>query len=127
MAKWSNDAALDLLLGYYDDCDRIAVCHGQPASYAEMTTNEGGGGHKLAISTTPTFQVIGNGGGGGRDLEVDAEANMTVDVTGDADHVALGRSADSSLRAVTTCTLQGLTAGNTVSTPHWHITVGDPT
>ena len=127
MAKFINDAALDLLLSYIDDCDRIAVCHGQPADYAEMTTNEGAGGHKLAISATPTFQAIVNGGGGGRDLEVDAEAGMTVDVTGDADHVALGLSAGATLRAVTTCTLQTLTAGNTVSTPHWHITVGDPT
>lgn len=127
MAKWSNDAALDLLLGYYDDCDRISVCHGQPATYAEATTNEGAGGHKLAMSNTPTFQAIGDAVGGGRELEVDAEPNMTVDVSGDADHVALAASGDSSLRAVTTCTLKALVAADLVSTPAWDITVGDPT
>lgn len=126
MAKWINDAALDLLLGYIDDCDRIAVCHGQPASYADMTTNEGGGGHKLALSTTPTFQAIANGDVSGRKLTVDAEAGMTVDVSETADHVALGASGSSTLRAVTTCTNQALTAGNTVSTPAWDIEVADP-
>lgn len=127
MAKWSNDAALDLLLNYYAACDRIAVCTSQPASYAEMTTNEGAGGHKLAISAAPSFQAIGDAGGGGRELEVDAEPNMTVDASGNAEHVALGASGDSSLRAVTTCTLKALVAADLVSTPAWTITVGDPT
>jgi len=127
MAKVIHDDVLDAALGVIDNADRISVCEGEPADYADMTTNKGAGGHKLAMSNTPTFQAITDALGGGRELAVDQEATIAVDVSGNADHVCLGISGSSKMYAATTCTLQALTAGNTVTIPTWKVTIGDPT
>lgn len=130
MAKWVASAVLDTALQYLEDnVDRISVCETQPTTYAEATTNKGGGGYKLAISLTPTFTgpAAGDGGGTSRKTTVDQEATITVDVSGDAQHVALCKSGTSALLYVTTCTLQALTAGNTVTIPAWDIEIGSPT
>jgi hypothetical protein len=126
MAKWASDTLLDLLLQYLEDnVDRISVCETQPTTYAEATTNKGSGGNKLAISSTPTFTGPADDTSG-RKTTVDEEASITVDVSGDAQHVALSKSGTSALLYVTTCTLQALTAGNTVTIPAWKINVPDP-
>ena len=126
MAKWASDTLLDLLLQYLEDnVDRISVCETQPTTYAEATSNKGGGGYKLAISTTPTFTGPADDTSG-RKTTVDEEASITVDVSGDAQHIALCKSGTSTLLYVTTCTQQALTAGNTVTIPAWKINVPDP-
>jgi hypothetical protein len=130
MGKWVASAVLDVALQYLEDnVDRISVCETQPTTYAEATTNKGAGGYKLAISTTPTFTgpAAGDGGGTSRKTAVDAEPTMTVDVSGDAQHIALSKSGTSALLYVTTCSLQALTAGNTVTCPTWDIEIGSPT
>lgn len=130
MGKSCNSAVLDAALDYLEsNTDRISVCETQPTTYAEATSNKGAGGYKLAISTTPTFTGPGAGDGGGssRKTTVDQEAAMTVDVSGDAQHVALSKSGTTTLLYVTTCTLQTLTAGNTVTCPAWDIEIGTPT
>jgi len=125
MAKSCNSAVLDAALQYLEDnVDRISVCSTQPTTYAEAITT-----YKLAISSTPTFTGPGAGDGGGssRKTTVDQEATITVDASGDAQHIALCKSGTSTLLYVTTCTLQGLTAGNTVTIPAWDIELGTPT
>lgn len=126
MAKWASDTLLDLLLQYLEDnVDRISVCETQPTTYAEATSNKGGGGYKLAISTTPTFTGPADDTSG-RKTTIDQEASITVDVSGDAQHIALSKSGTSALLYVTTCTLQALTAGNTVTIPAWKVNIPDP-
>ena len=121
-----NDV-LDAALNVIATADRISVCETEPTTYAEATTNKGGGGKKLAMSTSPTFTGPADGDTNGRKIAVDEEANITVDVTGDADHVALCKSTGSLLYYVTTCTQQALTQGNTVTIPTWDIEIADPT
>jgi len=130
MAKRCHSDVLDAALQYIEDnCDRISVCETEPTSYAEATTNKGGGGYKLAISSTPTFTgpAAGDGGGYSRKTAVDEEASISVDVSGDAQHIALADSLNSKLLYVTTCTLQAVTSGNTVTIPTWDIEIGTPT
>lgn len=123
MGKSTANAVLDAALSYVStNADRICVCSTEPTTYTEAITT-----YKLAISTTPSFQSPADRGGGGREMEVDAEVDMNVDASGDAEHIALCYSGGSSLLIVTTCTLQNLTSGNDVSTPAWKIGIGDPT
>uniref|UniRef100_A0A6M3LY31 Uncharacterized protein n=1 Tax=viral metagenome TaxID=1070528 RepID=A0A6M3LY31_9ZZZZ len=130
MAKSCNSAVLDAALQYLEDnVDRISVCEGEPTTYEHATSTKGvATGKKLAMSTTPTFTGPGAGDGGGssRKTTVDQEATITVDASGDADHVALCKSGTSTLLYVTTCTLQALTAANTVTIPAWDIEIGSP-
>jgi hypothetical protein len=122
MGKSVAAAVLDAALSYISsNADRICVCSTEPTTYAEAITT-----YKLAISSTPTFQSPAPGDVSGRKLTVDEEADMTVDATGDAQHVALCKSGTSALLYVTTCTLQTLTSGNTVTVPAWDIEIRDP-
>ncbi len=128
MAKLVADEVLDAALNYLEsNVDRISVCETQPTTYAEATSNKGAGGYKLAMSSTPTFTGPLDGDTNGRKTTVDQEPTITVDVSGDAQHVALCKSATTALLYVTTCTLQALTAGNTVTIPAWDIEIADPT
>ena len=131
MAKMVAAAVLDAALQYLEDnVDWISVCEGGPTTYEHAHSNKGtGAGKVLASSATPTFTGPGpgDGGGGSRKTTVDAEASMSVAVSGDADHVALCDVGSVALLYVTTCTLQTLTSGNTVTAPAWDIEISDPT
>ncbi len=131
MGKLCASAVLDAALQYLEDnADWIAVCEGAPTTYEHAHSNKGTAtGKVLAHSTTPTFTgpAAGDGGGSSRKTAVDAEPTMTVDISGNADHVALCKTGTTVLLYVTTCTEQALTAGNTVSTPAWEIEIGSPT
>ena len=120
MAKWQIDAMLDAALDYIStNATQLFVCSGQPADYAGIAAVALTGG------ATPSFQANTDGDGSGRKLIVDEEADITVTATDDATHVVLA-SADT-LLYVTTCTLQGLTSGNTVTVPTWDIEIADAT
>jgi hypothetical protein len=129
MAKLVADAVLDAALQYLEDnADWISVCEGAPTTYEHAHSNKGtGAGKALAHSATPTFTGPVNGDTNGRKTTVDQEANMTVDISGNADHVALCKTGTTVLLYVTTCTQQALTAGNTVTAPAWDIEIADPT
>ena len=131
MAKLVADAVLDAALQYLEDSvDFISVCEGAPTTYEHAHSNKGTAtGKVLASSATPTFTGPSDDASSpyGRKTIVDEEANMTVDITGDADHVALVDVSLTTLLYVTTCTLQTLTAANTVTCPAWQISIGDPT
>ena len=118
MAKWQIDAMLDAALDYISGAaTQLFVCKGQPANYAGIAAEALTGG------ATPGFQANQDGDAGGRKLAVDVEADILVTATDDATHVALA-SADT-LLYVTTCTLQTLTSGNTVTVPTWDIEIDD--
>ena len=125
MAKWANDNVMDAALNYVATADRLFVCSTQPATYAEAAET-----YDLATHTlTPGG---GNGdftladGTSGRKVTIAEQASLTVNQTGDAQHIALGLTTGSVLIYVTTCTQQTLTSGNTVTVPAWDIQIGDP-
>lgn len=126
MAKWALDAVMDAALAVVATCDRLFVCKAQPTDYADAASTE-----DLATVTL----TAGDGNGdfviaddtSGRKVTVAEQAAITVDHSGDATHIALGTSGTTTLKFVTTCTTQTLTAGNTVTVPAWKIGIADPT
>jgi hypothetical protein len=124
MAKWANDLEMDAALDWIAACDRMFVCSAQPGDYADAS-----GTVDLATvtMTAVTDYTKADHSPNGRQITVAAKAGNTVDHTGTATHIALGKVSDTSLRYVTTCTSQSLTAGNTVDVPTWVISISDPT
>ena len=129
MAKLVHDNVLDAALQYLEDnVDWIAVCEGAPTTYEHAHSNKGtGAGKVLAHSETPTFTGPAEGDVSGRKTAVDEEPTMTIDISGDADHIALVFTGSTLLLYATTCTLQALVALNTVTIPSWDIEIGSPT
>jgi hypothetical protein len=123
MAKQAPDATIDAMFDYIDQCNIMHVCSAEPANYAGIAAVS------LAdVALTPdTDFTKANGDTSGRKVTIAAKNAVTVDNTGTATHIAIARTTDSSLRYVTTCTSQALTAANTVNIPAWKIEVADPT
>jgi hypothetical protein len=123
MAKKANDLVMDAALDYIALCDRMFVCSQEPASYAEAS-----GTYDLATHTLAAGDFSkANGDSSGRKVTIAQQASITVDHSGSATHIALGKSGTSELTYITTCTSQALTAGNTVTVPAFDIEIGDPT
>lgn len=123
MAKWQNDLMLDAALDYIkNNATQLCVCNAQPTTYAQATST-----YKLALRTGLTSGSFTGPAdwAGGRQLTVNQQAAITVDTGGDATHVAL--CSGSVLLYVTTCTLQTLTGGNTVTVPAWIMQLTDAT
>ena len=127
MGKVAPDAMIDTALAYLAGSDRMIVCSAEPTSYANAT-----GVVDLATvvmipgSGNGDF-LIGDGDASGRKLTMTAKAGNTIDHTNDATHIALCKVGDTTLRGVTTCTQQTLTAAGTVDVPSWKWTIADPT
>lgn len=123
MAKVAPDATIDALLDYIAGCDRMIACSAEPTSYADAT-----GGVDLATANmTPVTDFTKANDTSGRKVTMAAKNGVAIDHTGDATHIALVKTGDSTLRYVTTCTLQGLTSGGTVDFPGWKVNIQDPT
>lgn len=123
MAKQAPDATIDSMFDYIDQCNIMHVCSAEPANYAGIAAVS------LAdVALTPdTDFTKANGDTSGRKVTIAAKNTVTVDNSGTATHIAIARTTDSTLRYVTTCTSQALTAANTVNIPAWKIEVADPT
>ena len=123
MAKFIPDAALDLIADYVDQADTQYLCSAQPANFAGIAAVA------LAdVAMTPnTDYTKANGDTSGRKVTMAAKNGVNVDTSGTGTHVALASSGDSTLRFVTTCTSQAVTAGNTANFPAWDIETADPT
>ncbi len=126
MAKYANDLVMDAALSYVGDCTILTVCSAQPTTYAEATTT-----YKLAdiVMTAGAGNgdyTLANGDVSGRKLTVLQQANVDIDSSGTANHVALCITGSSALVYVTTCTSQALTAGGTVTIPEFDIEISDP-
>jgi hypothetical protein len=124
MAKWANDLLMDAALNYVrSNCDKMIACSAQPTTYAEATST-----YALAdvAMTVDTDYTLGDGDASGRKIRTAAKNAVPIDVTGQATHVALVKTGDSTLRYVTTCTSQQLTSGGTVDFPQWDIEIADP-
>lgn len=127
MAKSVHTDVLNALLDYIaNNCIRVTVCSTQPTTYTE-----GNATFKLATKTVTAGAGNGSfteaaGDVSGRKLTLLQQANIPVDSSGTALHIAFLDVANSKLLAVTTCTSQALTAGNTVTIPAFKIEVSDP-
>ena len=120
MAKFASDAVLDALLDKVATGTILTVCSAQPTNRTEAVTT-----YKLADVVTDSGDFSkADGDTNGRKVTVAQQANVPIDSSGTATHIAVCDG--SNLLYVTTCTSQALTAGNTVTVPAWDIEVADP-
>jgi hypothetical protein len=123
MAKWCLDAAMDAMLANIATCTALYVCSAQPANHAgiaavaladvTLTAGDGNGDY-----------TIGDGDTNGRKVRVAQQADVDIDTSGNATHIALDDG--TTLRYVTTCTTQALVDTGTVTVPAWDVEVADP-
>lgn len=124
MAKATPDAVLDKILDEVATATKLVVCSAQPTTYAEANAT-----YALAGIVTDSGDFTkANGDTSGRKVTIGAQNSVLIGTSGTATHVALIRTADSTLLYVTTCTSQALTANgsNTVNVPAWDIEIADP-
>lgn len=129
MGKYVNDDAMDALLDYIASSTKMSVCSGQPTNFSTANALAGAGGYRLSeiIALSAGHFVKANGTTNGRKVTVSAFNGKTVSASGNGDHVALFTSAGgTSLRLVTTFTLQAMTAGNTINIGSFKDEVADP-
>ena len=125
MAKKVHDDVLDGALSFIvDKCDRMTVCAGEPASFAEA--DEGGARHLATAAMASADFTVSDGATSGRQVVVAQKGGVTVAQSGSVDHVALLDTAGSRLLYVTTCAAQVLTAGNSITLGSWAIEIADP-
>lgn len=122
MGKAAPDATIDSMFDHIDQSNIMHVCSAEPANYAGIAAVS------LAdVAVTPdTDFTKANGDTSGRKMIVAPKNSVPVDVSGTATHIVLARTTDSTLRYVTTCASQVLTAGNLVNIPAWEVEVEDP-
>lgn len=124
MAKAAPDIVMDGALDVIASATKQVACSSQPTTYTEANAT-----YALAdIVIDGTDFTKANGDTSGRKVTVAAQSGVLIDTSGTATHVALVRTADSTLIYVTTCTTQALTANgaNTVNFPAWDVEVADP-
>lgn len=129
MAKWQNDSMLDEALNWIkDNCNEMIVCTSQPTTYAQATDTPASSGYALAdVAMTASDFTLAAGDTSGRKATVAQKANVSIDYSGTAQHIALVGSVSSTntLLYVTTCSDQSLTASNQVTIPAWDIELRD--
>lgn len=123
MAKFVTDSAMDALLAYIATGTHVAVCSAQPTTYAQVAT------YKLAEGTITAGDgngdwTIADGDSSGRKVTLAQQADLSIDTSGTATHVAVD-DGSSELLLVTTCTSQALTSGGTVTVPSFKDEVAD--
>ena len=125
MSKAIPDDVLDPTLDEIALADTLYVCSDQPADFAGIAAVA------LAdIAVTPGHGngdfTKANGDVSGRKLTTAQQADVDIDASGDADHIVLADAGNTRLLYVTTCTLQTLTMGGTVTVPAWDVELADP-
>jgi hypothetical protein len=123
VAKNAPDAVQDAALDYIDLSNIVHVCTGEPANYAAIAAIS-----LASVAMVPNTDFTKAAGSvSGRKMTVAAKSGVSVATSGTATHIVLALTSDTTLRYVTTCTSQVLTAGNTVNIPAWDIEIQDPT
>lgn len=123
MAKSVANDVLDAALAEIATAVTLTVCSGEPADFAgiaavaladvTLTAGDGNGDYTIADGDTD-----------GRKVTVTQQADVPIDTSGTATHVALDDGA--TLQYVTTCTSQALTDTGTVTVPAWDVEIADP-
>lgn len=116
MAKWLNDLVHDALLDKIATADQLVLCEGQPASYADATTDKGAGGNALGETALDGGDFAkANGDVSGRKITIAQKTGIPADVSGDWDHVALVDDALSLLLLVTPLAYAAILAVDTAT------------
>jgi len=123
MGKKVEDFFLDKYVDGLAVGTLMSVCSAEPANKAAvagvtlasvaLTAGVGGGDYTKA-----------NGDTSGRKLTVAQQASISITGSGDATHIVID---DGTNIWVTTCTLQTLTSGGTVTVPAFDAEIADPT
>ena len=124
MAKAIPDAILDKTLDEIATATKQVLCSAQPTTYTEANAT-----YALAdIVIDGSDFTKANGDTSGRKVTIAAQNGVLIDASGTGNHVALVRTADSTLIYVTTCSSQVVTANgsNTVNVPAWDVELADP-
>jgi len=122
MAKSVHNDVLDGALNIIkNNCTRMTVCSTEPTTYTEANAT-----YALADVTMTSTDFTVADDTSGRKVTTAQKADVLVDATGTAAHVALLDVTGTKLLYVTTCTSQGLSSGNTVTIPAWKINITDP-
>ncbi len=105
----------------------LTICQGAPTTFSHADLNLGTStGMVLARKVNPTLTIANSTvAAGGRKCTISAAAGITIDVSGNAGHIAL-TDGSAKLWFVTVCTTQALVAAGTVDVPAWKINVSDP-
>jgi hypothetical protein len=122
MGKFLPDATIDQSLDYVALSDYLCACSGSPITFtAAYTTNMLS---KVAVSAGDFAKADDVSG---RKLTISAKSGVSITNSGFAEAIALVNTSGSTLRLVTTCTGQQLTAGGTVDFPSFKYNIADPT
>lgn len=127
MVKELSIPAMDAAYDVVDQADVIRVLSAYAAgdTHATVVTNTLAS-TAMTVDTDYT-KAQGDAGARSRKVTMAAKSGVSVGTTGTATHVALTRTADTTVRLVTECTSQALTSGNTVNIPTWKHEFGIPT
>lgn len=127
MALFITDNAFDAQLDYIiNAAEQLVVCAGQPTSYADATTDSGSGGNALGETAITSGDFTkADGDTDGRKFTVAAQADIDVDVSGTADHIAIVDNTGTELLLVTDMTGQAVSSGGTMSTQAFDHTARD--
>ena len=124
MAKFMEDSVPDAMLAKIATSITLTVCSAQPANFAGIAA--------VALASVTLTAGLGNGDftaangdASGRKVTVTQQTDISITGNGDATHVVLDDG--TTLLYGTTCTLQTLTAGGTVTVPAWDAEIADPT
>lgn len=122
MAKTVADAVLDGALDVLATGTLMTVCSAAPTTYAEASST-----YKLAdvVIDSGDFSK-GNGDTSGRKITVAQQADVPIDTSDTATHIAISISGSETLLLVTECTSQALTSGGTVTIPAFDYEINDP-
>lgn len=121
MAYKIADTVFDTALTYLkNNCNTVVVLSGNPASYNEAITNNGGSNKRIAtVSVTSTSFTVADGAADGRKVTVAAQNDVPVVADGDASHVAWLDTTNTEILFVTQLTTNrtGLTTSDTLDIP----------
>lgn len=119
MPRATPDAVLDTMLDVLATATRITVLSGEPANFAGIAAL------LLAEEVATDIEFTkADGDVSGRKTTIAQQADVPIDATGTATHVALDDGVN--LLYVTTCASQALTSGGTVTIGSWKVEIADP-
>jgi len=110
MAKYIPDAVMDAALNdIRNNADKLHICAGQPADYADVSSHSKG-----EVSLTSSDFTIADGDTSGRKITVGSQT-VPPGADGTIDHLVLVDVSESSIKAVTTIPSKAVTNGVSVT------------
>src|SRR3954468_8110470 len=120
MAKFLATQVLDAACSKIATSTKLSITSSQPANFAAIAA-----ANLANLTVAPGDFTTSVGDVNGRKVRVAAKTGIAVTANGTATHICLDDG--TTLLAVTTCTSQALTSGNTVNTPVFDFEFSDPT